>query len=73
MIHDKQAAKVISELMLEFGARLDGSVKMIKERGEPEEFESYRRAVGKVMGSMLLDVMNPLYEEHPDLKPEGLE
>jgi len=26
-----------------------------------------------VMGEMLLEVMNPLYREHPDLKPAGLD
>jgi len=72
MIRDETAAKAISELMLEVGTSLDDSVRMIKERCSPEEFESYRRAVGKVMGSMLLDVMNPLYELHPELKPNGL-
>jgi len=32
-----------------------------------------RLAAAKVMGEMLLEVMNPLYREHPELKPEGLD
>lgn len=34
---------------------------------------NYRLAVAKVLGEMLLEVMNPLYAEHPDLKCAGLE
>jgi hypothetical protein len=32
----------------------------------------YRRAVGKIMGEVLLEVLNPLYAKHPTLKPPGL-
>jgi hypothetical protein len=29
-------------------------------------------AVGKVMGEILLGIMNPLYQRHPNLKPKEL-
>lgn len=31
----------------------------------PEEFAAYRWAVGRIMGKMLRQVLNPLYAEHP--------
>jgi hypothetical protein len=34
--------------------------------------EGLPKGVGKIMGEMLFEVMNPLYKKHPDLKPEEL-
>jgi hypothetical protein len=69
---DKATAKQISVLMLEYGAKLDESVKLVKQTCSEDDFRKYRDAVGKVLGYMLLDIMNPLYKEHPDLKPPDL-
>ena len=58
--------------MLEFGAKLDESVNLVLKHCSQEELIGYRQAVGKVMGYMLTDIMNPLYELHPEIKPEEL-
>lgn len=70
MIRDARVAKEVSDLMIELSGRLDGSV---REQCSPEEFAAYRRAVGRIMGEMLLGVLNPLYAEHPSLKPAAME
>lgn len=72
MIERKEVAKEISDLMLEMGRKLDASVALVQERCGAREFDAYRRAVGRIMGEMLLQVMNPLYQRHPELKPEKL-
>ena len=66
------AARVV-QLMLEFGQRLDEVVAILQQECDTDEFNAYRRGVGRVMGAMLLDVMNPIFEEHPDLKPKDLD
>lgn len=68
----KEIAAQISSLMLEYGARLDQSIQLVINHGTEEEVEKYRRAVGKIMGEMLLEIMNPIYSEYPDLKPPQL-
>ena len=73
VIKDPSIARQVSDLMIEFSGRLDRSILTVQERCSPEEFKAYRLAVAKVLGEMLLEVMNPLYTEHPDLKPDGLE
>lgn len=73
MIRDARIAKEVSDLMIEFSGRLDGSTAAVREQCSPEEFAAYRRAVGRIMGEMLLEVLNPLYAEHPSLKPAGME
>ncbi len=72
MITNADTAKHVSELMLDITAQLNQSVFLVQERGSAEEFALYRRAVGGIMAEILLEVLNPLYREHPGLKPEGL-
>ncbi|MCP3669199.1 MAG: hypothetical protein GY814_01925 [Gammaproteobacteria bacterium] len=69
----KEVATEIVDLMMEFGGRLNQSVALVQDNCSEDELVSYRRAVGKLMGAMLLDVMNPIFDEHPELKPDQLE
>lgn len=66
---ERETAEEINKLMLDCGAKLDKSVALVKERCGIEEFEVYRKSIGKIMGTMLLEIMNPIYKEYPDLKP----
>jgi hypothetical protein len=69
----KETAKQINQVMLEHSQELDESVRLVLETCTTEEFEAYRDAVGQIMGTMLLDIMNPIYLEHPELKPSDLD
>lgn len=72
MVNDKDTAISISDLMLRFGKELDESVAVVQSRCDEDEFNVYREAVGFIMGEMLIKIMNPLYEQHPEIKPKGL-
>ena len=72
MIEKKEIAAQISALMVEYGAKLDASVALVRDHCSENELKEYRRAIGKIMGDMLLEIMNPLYQRHPDLKPPQL-
>jgi hypothetical protein len=73
MIRDVHVAQRISDLRIEFQGRLNNSIFVVEEKCSFEEFKAYRLAVGKIMGEMLLEVLNPLYAEHPSIKPPELE
>jgi hypothetical protein len=73
LIKDKSVAREISDLMIEFSMRIDRSILTVQENCSSAEFKTYRLAAAKVLGEMLLEVMNPLYAKHPDLKPSGLD
>jgi hypothetical protein len=73
MIKDSVIAQQVSDLMVEFGGRLNDSIIVVQEQCSPEEFKAYRLAVAKIMAEMLLEVMNPLYAQHPSIKPPELE
>ena len=72
MVKDELVATKISELMLDIGKRLDASILMVMENGSPQEFKAYRAIVGRLMGDILLEILNPLYLQHPSLKPPEL-
>jgi hypothetical protein len=73
MIKNEEVARQISDLMLECGRRIDASIAMVHERCDAEDFKRYRRAAGQIMGALYLEVMQPIYSEHPGIKPEGLD
>lgn len=72
MIENKGVAREISNLMLDFGAKLDASLILVQQKCGPEEFKRYKKVIAPIMAEMLLEVMNPLYAKHPDLKPKEL-
>jgi hypothetical protein len=73
MIRNISVAQQVSDLMIEFSARIERSILTVQENCSPEEFKTYRLAAAKILAEMLLEVMNPLYTEHPDLKPAGMD
>lgn len=72
MISDENIANKINELMLRIGSELNDSVVLVQDHCDKDEFQQYRNAVGVVMGSLLFEVMRPLYEQHPRIKPKEL-
>ena len=72
MIKDHLVAKQISDLMLDYSRQLDRSIAMVQRECDDEDFKTYRLATAKVLAEIYLEVLMPLYREHPDLKPEGM-
>ena len=69
----KTTAKAISDLMVSLGAQLNESIRLVQATESDDEFRRYRDSASKLMATMLLEIMNPLYAEHPDLKPKELQ
>lgn len=65
-------AQNLSMLMLELTAKLNESVTLVRDTCDEEEFIHYRKVVATIMGNILIDVLNPIYEEFPELKPPEL-
>ncbi len=66
----KEVAHEINTLMLDYFAKLNASVKLVQQQCNEEEFQRYRKVIGKIMGEMSVEIMMPLYTEYPDLEPE---
>lgn len=72
MIDDKVFAKNVSDMLLQQGKALDESLLLVKNNCSEEDFLKYRHGVSKVMGEILIELLNPIYKMHPDLKPPEL-
>lgn len=68
----KTTAKAVSELMLSIGASLDESLRTVQKSESEVDFKRYRDSISKLLTTMLMEIMHPLYAEHPDLKPPQL-
>jgi hypothetical protein len=68
----QDVAREISALMLETTEKLDQSVRRMRTQLPASEFGTYGRAVGTILADIIMEVLDPLYAEHPDLKPPEL-
>lgn len=71
MISDLEIAKQIKSTLLNVSDSLNESLELVRARCSQQEYEAYKEAVGKVMTRLLFDVVEPLYERNPSLKPPG--
>jgi len=67
---NKEIAREVSQLMLEYFGKLNTSLKLVQENCSKQEFDNYRKAIAKLMGDMTAEIMIPIFKEHPDLEPE---
>ena len=45
---------------------------LAKEECSTDEFEVWRDRLGGVIGALIIDVLDPLYRERPELAPDAL-
>lgn len=72
MITDRYVAKQVSEGVIAISRMIDDTLIAAKEHCPEEDFRRLRDGMARVLGELLLEVLNPLYRDHPDLAPEGL-
>jgi hypothetical protein len=68
---DKAVAQQIRSLMLDVTIRLDDSVGAATDHCREEEIRPYRDAVERIKEIMSHEILDPLYDAHPDLKPSS--
>jgi len=71
MITNATAAQQISDMMIELKDQMMDSLAVAKESCPPEEYRAYHAAVGRIVDSILVNVLEPLYSANPALKPPG--
>ena len=72
MIKDLETAKEIMQILLQCGADLNRSVTVASQSCCEEELKAYKMGVGKVMGELHLELINPLIDTHPEVAPSEL-
>ena len=68
----RETAQSVLALMFDYGGKLNDAMLKVRETSDQEEFARYRRAFGNVLESAFEQIINPILEEHPDLKPDQL-
>jgi hypothetical protein len=69
----REAARKIIDLMIKHGAEQNAVLTEVQSMCAEDEFRKYKHMIGQSMGSMLLDVIDPIVELYPDLRPPPLE
>jgi hypothetical protein len=69
MIRNPDTARQISDLIHEVLRRLDESTQLVKHTCSAGDFAVYNKSIGRVLGGVVMDVMEPLYADNPTLKP----
>jgi hypothetical protein len=65
----QDAAKIMMDVVTKNAAEQDAALIKIQSLGTAEEFNEYRLMIGKSMGAMLFEVINPIVAKYPELKP----
>jgi hypothetical protein len=66
-------AEKLSVLLLRIGGYLNQSTAFVRDHDDEAEFLEYRRVVGKLMGDLYLDLMEPLWRRFPELRPDDMD
>jgi hypothetical protein len=69
----QDAAKVIMEVVTRNAAEQDAVLREIQSLCTEDEFNEYRRIIGKSMGAMLFKIIHPIVAKYPQLKPTPLD
>jgi hypothetical protein len=72
-MYNRKASKIMIDVLLQHAKELDDYLVSVRDICSEEEFSSHKRIVGTILGSMLLDGINVLSKEFPDLRPKQLE
>jgi hypothetical protein len=68
----RDAAKIVMELVTRNAAEQDAVLTEIQSLCTEDEFNEYRLMIGKSIGAMLFEIINPIIAKYPELKPAEL-
>lgn len=68
----RDAAKIILDVVIKNAAEQDAALARIQPLCSQEEFNEYRRMIGRSMGEMVTEVMHPIIAKYPELRPPQL-
>jgi hypothetical protein len=68
----RDAAKIAMELVTRNAAEQDAVLTKIQSLCTEGEFNEFKLMIGKPIGAMLFEIINPIIAKYPDLKPSEL-
>lgn len=72
MLNSKQLASDVSAASEQFITALNEALNTAKTSCAPDELERFKKALGTIVCTLEMDLLWPLYKQHPELEPESL-
>lgn len=69
---DEKTSREVLEALLACLRELDKAIEFAAAQAEPEEFRRFRALAGRAMGLIFVELIEPIYREHPILQPDYL-
>ena len=69
MIKDSEVATNVSQVLQDAFNHLGESMMQVNKTCSETEAAAYRQRIGDIFYIIVFDILEPLYEEHPQLKP----
>jgi hypothetical protein len=73
LIENADTARYVSDLLLDVNAQLIESIHKVDEVCSVDESAIYKRRTGKLINAIFETLLEPIYSEHPALKPPELD
>lgn len=64
-------AQKVCNRMLRINGSLDEAIVFVQAHCPAEELDTFKQAVGEVIYMVFVQILIPIYKQHPDLVPEG--
>lgn len=68
---DRALAEKLVKTCIAYSAELNQLLFEVKASCPKNEFEAMRHGVGQVMGDAYVEIIRPIFGQHPDLEPVG--
>ena len=69
---NKEDAEKVNIALMQINRQLKDVYEFVSEN-ETDNFEGFQKRFAKVLGYHIMGLQQPLWKEHPDLKPECME
>jgi hypothetical protein len=69
VITDPEVAHRVSDCMQKMFRILDATADDVRNSCSKEDYKAFKKATATIAGSIVMDVMEPLYKKHPQLAP----
>jgi hypothetical protein len=69
---DKATARQVSALLEQAIGKFSEAVNIAQRSLPPAEYETLRRSAGLAIGRISHEMLDPIYEQFPDLAPPGV-
>lgn len=73
MVEDKDLAASINQKLRSCYQILEESILEVNKQCNEEQAKAYRQKIGSIFSILVFDLMEPLYQAHPELKPPDWE